>query len=298
MGARAEDTAIQISREGWVANSSPIVLLARVDRFQDALAAAPLAKKLNAPLLLTAPGQLDNAVLQEMKRLGAGGKVYVIGGTGAIKTSVTDALTKSNLSFERVFGNTAADTAVEIARKIGPSTQVILASSTSFPDALSASAPAAALGIPILLTEQGKLPESTKQLLKDFQVSKTIIVGGKFAISQAFDSKGGALENYGPLRLAGDTKYDTMLQIVKYFDQSPKSLVIATGENFPDGLAGGAFAALSGSPMFLIPKEGLNDDTQTYLNGLSGKTTKTYILGGTGVICSNNEKLIGSLLDQ
>jgi putative cell wall-binding protein len=231
-----------------------------------------------------------------MKRLGSGGKVYVIGGEGAIKKTVTDALKRANFSVDRIAGDTAADTAVAIAKEIGPSTQVILASSTSFPDALSASAPAAALGIPILLTEQGTLPESTKQILKDFQVTKTIIVGGKFAISTAFDSKGGALGSYGPLRLAGDTKYDTMLQIVKYFDQNPQSIVIATGENFPDGLSGGAFAALTGSPMLLVPRDGLNVDTKNYLEGLSGKTTKTYILGGTGVINANNETLIGSLL--
>lgn len=295
---RAEDTAIDISQAGWKDNSSPVVLLARVDRFQDALAAAPLAKKLKAPLLLTAPNQLDDAVLQELKRLGADSKVYVIGGEGAITKTVTNTLKGADMSVERIFGDTAADTAVAIARKIGPSTQVILASSTSFPDALSASAPAAALGIPILLTEQGTLPASTKQLLKDFKVTKTIIVGGKYAISQAFDSKGGVLASYGPLRLAGDTKYDTMLQIVKYFDQDPKSLVIATGENFPDGLSGGAFAALSGSPMLLIPKEGLNNDTKDYLSSLCGKTKKTYILGGTGVICSDNEKLIANLLTQ
>jgi len=142
------------------------------------------------------------------------------------------------------------------------------------------------------------LPESTKQLLKEFQVSKTIIVGGKFAISTAFDSKGGALESFGPLRLAGNTKYDTMLQIVKYFNQDPSTLVMATGENFPDGLSGGAFAALTGSPMLLVPTEGLNGDTQTFLTSLSGKTTKTYILGGTGVISTTSETLMKSLLAQ
>ncbi len=294
-GMRAEDTAISISQAGWADNSSPLVLLARVDRFQDALAAAPLAKNLKAPLLLTAPDQLDDAVLQEMKRLGVG-KVYVIGGEGAIKKTVTDALTTTNLSVKRIFGNTAADTAAAIAREIGSSYRVILASSVSFSDALSASAPAAAQGIPILLTEQGTLPEATKQILKDFGVTKTFIVGGKFAISAAFDRKGGALESYGPVRLAGDTKYDTMLQIVKYFYQDPKSIVIATGENFPDGLSGGAFAALSGSPMLLIPKGDLNSDTQAYLKSLLGRTTKTYILGGTGVIPSTHETILGSLL--
>ncbi|TGE40190.1 cell wall-binding repeat-containing protein [Desulfosporosinus fructosivorans] len=295
-GMRAEDTAIMISKEGWADKSSPVVLLARVDRFQDALAAAPLAKKLKAPLLLTSTSKLDNVVLQELKRLAPGGKVYVIGGEGAISKTVTNAIVGADLTFERISGNTAADTAAAIARKIGPNIQVILASSTSFPDALSASAPAAALGIPILLTDQGTLPESTKQVLKDFKVTKTYIVGGKFAISAAFDSAGGALASYGPLRLAGQTKYDTMLQIVKHFNQDPKSIVIATGETFADGLTGGAFAALSGSPMLLIPKEGVNVDTQAFLTSLSGKTTKTYILGGTGVICSNNEKLIGDIL--
>ncbi|HZK84980.1 MAG TPA: cell wall-binding repeat-containing protein, partial [Desulfosporosinus sp.] len=294
-GIRAEDTAIKISQEGWANNSSSVVLLARVDRFQDALAAAPLAKKLKAPLLLTAPGKLDNLVLKELKRLGPGGKVYVIGGTGAIKTTVTDALETANFTFERIAGNTAADTAVAIARKIGPSTQVILASSTSFPDALSASAPAAALGIPILLTEKATLPASTQQLLEEFKVTKTFIVGGRFAISTAFDSVGGPLVAYGPQRLAGETKYDTMLKIVKQFNQDPKSIVIATGETFPDGLSGGAFAALKGSPMLLIPKEGINDDTLAYLASLKGKTTTTYILGGTGVICDNSKELIAGI---
>ncbi|MBC2721492.1 cell wall-binding repeat-containing protein [Desulfosporosinus sp.] len=297
-GTRAEDTAIKISQEGWEDNSSPVVLLARVDRFQDALAAAPLAKKLNAPLLLTSPYQLDKAVLQELKRLGASEKIYVIGGEGAITKPVTNALDKEDFSYERIFGDSAADTAAAIARKIGPSTQVILASSKSFPDALSASAPAAALGIPILLTEQGKLPTATKQILKDFEVTKTIIVGGKFAISTTFDAEGGPLASYGPLRLAGETKYDTMLQIVKHFNQDPQSLVIATGENFPDGLSGGAFAALNGSPMILIPKGDLNLDTRNYLKGLSGTTTNAYILGGTGVITSTSEKIIGDLLTQ
>lgn len=297
-GIQAKDTAIKISQEGWEDNSAPVVLLARVDRFQDALAAAPLARKLKAPLLLTDPYQLDATVLQELKRLGAGTKVYVIGGEGAIKTTVTNALTQANFPFERIFGSTAADTAAAIARQMGPSTQVILASSTSFPDALSASAPAAALGIPILLTEQGTLPGSTLQVLKDFNVTKTIIVGGKFAISTVFDSKGGPLESFGPLRLAGDTKYDTMLKIVTYFKQNPSTLVIATGENFPDGLAGGTFAAITGSPLLLIPQGNLNSDTKAYLQGQAGKTSQAFILGGTGVISSTNEKTINDLLTQ
>jgi len=55
---------------------------------------------------------------------------------------------------------------------------------------------------------------------------------------------------------------------------------------------------LSGSPMLLIPKEGLNSDTKAYLTGLIGKTTNAYILGGTGVVSSGLEKSIGDILKQ
>ncbi len=294
-GMRAEDTAIRISQEGWRDNSAQYVLLARVEGFQDALAAAPLAKKLDAPLLLTKSNQIDSEVLTEIKRVGAK-KVLIIGGEMAVSKAVYASLEIANMGPERIFGQEAPDTAAEIARRMGPSTQVIVASSDSFADALSVSAPAAALGIPILLTDEATLPEATKRILQDFGVTKTIIVGGSAVVSTSMDTGNGPLMKYGPIRLAGLTQYDTMLEIVNYFQQDTTRVVLTTGENFPDGLAGGAFAALTGSPLILVGKHSVDPKVLNYLSRIQSQTTKLYILGGTGAVSANSESNIRNTL--
>lgn len=296
-GMRAEDTAIRISQEGWSDNSSEYVLLAKVDGFQDALAAAPLAKKLDAPLLLTKSSQIDSEVLTEINRVGAK-KVLIIGGERAVSKAVYSSLEMADIEPARIFGQEAADTAAEIARRMGPSNQVVLASSDSFADALSASAPAAALGIPILLTEKATLPEATKGILQDFGVTKTIIVGGSAVVSASLDTGKGPLMKYGPTRLAGATQYDTMLEIVNYFQQDPTRVVVTTGVNFPDGLAGGAFAALTGSPLILVGKDSVDPKVLNYLSRIQSQTTKLYILGGTGAVSANSEANIRNTLVQ
>ncbi len=278
-GERAEDTAVELSKAGWATAEN--VVLARVDAFQDALAGAPLAEKLNAPILLTSPGQLDAKVLAEIKRLGAK-KVYILGGEGAIKAEVEKAL--ADYAPERIFGETAEDTAVAIARKLGSSDRVILASAASFADALSVSAPAAEQQIPILLTSQEGPNEGTKAYLKEMGIKQVIIVGGNAVISPEVDKEGGLLSAYSPVRLAGWTQYDTMLEVVKYFKQDTPQIFVATGEKFPDGLAGGALAAHLGGPLILVDKSGPTPETLAYLNSLKGQKVQVYILGGPGIL--------------
>ena len=62
-------TAIALSQRSF--RSAPAVVIARSDAYADALAAAPLAGKLHAPVLLTPPSSLDGRVADEVARLGA-----------------------------------------------------------------------------------------------------------------------------------------------------------------------------------------------------------------------------------
>jgi putative cell wall-binding protein len=289
-GVRAVDTAIELSKAGWI--SADTVVLATTANYPDALAGAPLAKKYNAPLLLNPPGELDAAVIKELRRLGAQ-KAFILGGTAVISESIFEALADLKLNPERIAGTTAAETAAEIAKKLGAKQTVMLASTLNFPDALAASAPAAALEIPILLTGRDVLPAATLEVLKDFQVTKTIIVGGSAVIAPAFDdAQKGPLAPYGPLRLSGLTKYDTALKIVNYFAQDPGQVYIATGVNFPDGLAGGALAAKTASPLILIDTFEITPGVLNWLKSIKGKKPQIYILGGTGAISEANKLLI------
>lgn len=289
-GLRAVDTAIKLSQAGWT--SADTVVIATTVNYPDALAGAPLAKKYQAPMLLNPPGALDSEVLKELSRLNAK-KVYILGGTAAISEPVFKALTDANRNPVRIAGTTAAETAAQIARNLGANQTVILASTLNFPDAMAASAPAAALGIPILLTGRDALPEATLKVLADFQVTKTIMVGGEALISAKFDDAlNGPLANYGPLRLKGITKYDTALEIVNYFKQDAQKVYIATGVNFPDGLAGGALAAKTGSPLILIDSSVITPEVLSWLKSIKEKNPQILVLGGTGAISEANKVLI------
>ena len=81
-------TSVAVSQAGWsgVDGTSNAVILASGWSFPDALAAAPLAGKLNAPILLAHPTSLPASVVSELRRLyasptnGAPAKLYVLGG--------------------------------------------------------------------------------------------------------------------------------------------------------------------------------------------------------------------------
>ena len=53
-------------------------------------------------------------------------------------------------------------------------------------------------------------------------------------------------------RLAGSDRYATSVQVSRSAYGSSDSVFIATGTNFPDGLAGGPVAALLPGPLLLV----------------------------------------------
>jgi putative cell wall-binding protein len=73
---------------GDMADMPHTVVLARADVYADALVAAPLARRLSAPILLTGSDGLDARVAQELGRLNAH-RVFVMGGTAALSEQVT-----------------------------------------------------------------------------------------------------------------------------------------------------------------------------------------------------------------
>ena len=73
------------------------------------------------------------------------------------------------------------------------------------------------------------------------------------------------------------------------------SLCIATGADFPDALAGGVFAAVNSSPLFLVNNAAKKlDDVQTaYLK--EKKAKRFYVFGGTGAVSDNTVNLVKSV---
>ncbi|MFK8794060.1 cell wall-binding repeat-containing protein [Planococcus plakortidis] len=245
-GVSRYDTAVELSKEGW--ESSDTVVLARGDNYADALAGVPLAKKQDAPLLLTRTAKLPSETYDEIKRLGAK-KVQVLGGTIAISDDVVKQLKSDGIEVERISGASRYETAAKIAEKFGKSDSAIVVSGENFPDALSVASYAGSEGTPILLAREGSIPNATKAALVKMGAENSLIIGGTQAISEQ-----AASELPNSFRIKGSNRYETSLEVAKYFGSPTDTVYIATGTAFADALAGGALAAKHDTGVYLVGK--------------------------------------------
>jgi len=286
------DTAVEISKRGW--DFAPVVVLATGRNFPDALTGTVLARKVNGPLLLTDSNRLNPEVAAELKRLGTQ-EVYLLGGTVALNAGIEESLKDLGILPRRLSGWDQYGTAAEIARVAAPSSnQAFLVNGELFPDALSISSYAAAQGIPVLLTRSDSLPLETVKALTDLGVSEVTLIGGKAVIKDSIEEQLSKLPQ--PIkvttRYAGYDQYETNTEVLNHLSFDTSKIYVATGENFPDALAGAALAAKSNTPILLIPSSTLGNSTTAYLNEKRASGAAFTIFGGWGVINYKMESVI------
>lgn len=312
------------------------VVIAYSQNYPDALSAASLAGACGSPVLLNGADHLSPTVATEIARLGFK-KAYIIGGPAAISTTVENEL-KSQLGASNVFRKYGADryqTAVQVLRETKavleadhqtlPST-AFLASGANFPDALALGPIAYFDCAPILLTDPSTLTPVTASELAMQGIDDVIIAGGTGAISSAVQS---AVSDLGipsnrVLRVSGADRYETAKEIAAWacdlkgpgvegdyrigtVNNStalpaldyPFLNAFASGESYPDALAGGAFAGKASAPILLtrknsapmilfgadgeIPLGSTTWFTDLWMNGWT-PIEQSYLLGGSAAV--------------
>ncbi|GAB6172978.1 hypothetical protein JCM15765_24560 [Paradesulfitobacterium aromaticivorans] len=275
------DTAIAISQQGW--KSSEFAIIASGERFQDALIAAPLSKLYNCPILLTSGGELDDKLKNELARLNVK-KAYLIGTLANVSSVFEYQMYLQGIETIRLAGkDDYATSAAVAAQKFGATDTVVLVNGDSYADALSIAPIAAAKGWPILFTAKDYLPSDVSEYLASSDAKKTYIIGGTGVISDSVAS-----QTSNPERIWGFDRYDTNMQVISHFSSEiqTQKVYLATGENYPDALAGTALAQMTNSPIVLINPYGMSDTTKQYLSNLPGSSVLN-ILGGTSVVPDN-----------
>ena len=268
-GVTAEGTAIQIS-EATFPTGADTAILAQVNQFPDALAGAPLAYKMQAPILLSPSSGLTEEVRAELKRL-APKTIYLLGGTAALSSNIKTELDKK-YEVKRLYGYSAEGTAVAVARELGTKGRAVVASVRYFQDALVISAWAARQGIPILLTESSNLSGDTQTVLRELNVTQTLVIGGT-AVVGANVMKSLPF----PKRISGDTAYDTAAAVLQAYPPTTSKLEIATGENYPDALTGAVRAAFYGSMVVLVPTHSaIPTSLATLLKSWGGRQVESF----------------------
>ncbi|MFD3155936.1 cell wall-binding repeat-containing protein [Haloimpatiens sp. FM7330] len=282
-GSNRYATSVEISKDGWKDGAEYIVIASGQD-FPDALCASPLAKKYNAPILLTKKDSLSSETKEEIKRLNAK-HVFIVGGKGAVSQTVENEIKKANSSIavERLEGANRYETAVKVANKVG-SNKVVVVSGKTYADALSVASIAAEKGMPILLTGKDNLPKEVQDFVKGKNVGKAYIIGQTGVVSSNIEKQFKNVERFG-----GQDRYATNAEVLKAFGNEInfQKVYAAVGgpkaTDFADALSGSAAAAKSSSPVILTSKtlpRSVKEFTDRYLY----PSTEVVALGGESVL--------------
>jgi len=285
-GQNRFETAIKISNElypnGFAQDKQQkAVIITTGYQFADALNAGPLSSYYDkAPILLTHANELDEAVKQEISRLGAT-KVVIIGGQAAISKTIEDELSSMNLGVERISGATRYETNLNILQKIGNVNGLFVVYGENFPDALTVAPIAANKNWGILLVQKDKVtPLQTLNL----NSKNVVIAGGTDVISDSVKQQlASAYPSSSVVRLSGVDRYATNAIINLYFEDSLRSnrVNLTTGKDFPDALASAPLSIGTGSPLVLIG-DNLNRNVESQLleYGNDNVVDQLEVIGG------------------
>ena len=242
--AAAVASAVQPSTGGTV-------LLATGANYPDALAAGPVAAKLNAPILLVHGSTVPQATKDALTRLRPS-RIIIIGGLPAVPSAAerTVAGLAPSARIERVAGADRHETAAKLATQFFPgASEVFVATGWNFPDALSAGATAAMRGAPILLGTGRGLTARTWTALSSLRPDKLWLVGGSNVLGH---DPAGQRVTIPAERLSGPDRYATNAAVLDRFSARPThSILVASGAKFPDALVSAPLAAVRKAPLVL-----------------------------------------------
>lgn len=292
-GADRYSTSVQVSR---AMPTGGVAYLASGVDFPDALAAAPVAAAEDGRLLLVRPTVLPADVAAELRRV-VPREVVIVGSTRTISAQVEAEVRRilPSTRLTRIGGSDRTETSMMLLDRMRASTAVSsvwVVSGLNFPDALAAGAVAARHGHGLVLATRadewfsqqlaGRLPG-----IRHFDIAgSTASVSA--SVQQRLQATGRAVQ-----RFDGRDRYHTALLInQRYSTSSPTGrMVLASGENFPDGLAGSVLAGRQGMPMYLtLDRCAANDAVAAEARRLG--VSRTTVLGSTSTVSPAAAELI------
>ena len=289
------ETSAEVAYHHW--NTVDAVVIASADDFVDALTAVPLAKHLNAPLLLTPPDQLDPAVYEYLlTRNPSPATVYVIGGEAAVGPQVVEDLLRLRIpadGIKRVSGSNRYQTSVAVSKELvavtgEQPTMAVVATGERFPDVLAVGPVAANYGpdrspVPLLLTEIARLPDEVGAYLTEAGITQTLIAGGTEAVSDAV-----AAQLPSPTRVGGRERTETAAMLADVLADlvgaPATAATIATAGDFPDAMAVGPPGGRDGVPTLLVYPGGLSASPPTTRWLSEHDLRQVYVAGGFAVV--------------
>jgi putative cell wall-binding protein len=294
-GSDRVKTSIAVANSGWT--TSKYAVIAYAWDFPDAVSAAPLAYKYQAPILLNNKESLNADTSSELTNLGVT-QVFIVGGTGVISSNVENQIKAKGIAVTRLCGDNRYQTSIAIANQIGVSGSIVITNGYNPYEAMSISPIAAKLGMPIILTARKRVPDAVKNYIQQNNITKTYVLGKADGIT---DDDGVADSSIfpNPVRITGASLYERNVNIIKMFSSSVNfsKIYLATGKSFADALAGSALAATTSSPIIFVDNN-MPQATQDLISSEANSVTSVCVLGGTGAISDATVQKVETLLSN
>lgn len=183
------------------------------------------------------------------------------------------------ITTKNLYGAGRQQTNAEIVAESYPAgaSTVILASATSFPDALSGSTLSSILDAPIVLVDKASLSDVSATTIRSLKAEKLIVLGSSAAISDAtvVKAKTCVSKPGATVRLGGADRYKTNAAIYAYMTKTlgyafSDEIILATGTNFADALSISSYAAWAEKPVILCGISGIEGTLRTTLKSFKG----------------------------
>ncbi len=175
-GPTRYDTNLAILKESFSNRND--LLICSGQNFPDALSASGAGR----PIMLV--GNSLTADQEEFIRTHEFGRLYIIGGTAAVNTTVENQISKYRIP-TRIYGSNRYGTAVAVANLFYPtSTEVTFASGENFPDGLCGGVLSAKMNAPLLLSAQDNgFITAYKYVVENNRIRHATVFGGPIAVS-------------------------------------------------------------------------------------------------------------------
>lgn len=265
------ETSIEISR--FENTKSKTVILADARNYPDALAASNLTGGRYSVILVQ--NQLTQEIINEIVRLEAQ-DLIILGGTNSISEDIERGLTNIGgiKSISRIAGENRYDTCQKIFNH-AKKKSLILASGEKFPDALATSSILDQAGL--LLTKSGQLPSEVQAAIEALNHDSFLIVGGENSVQEGLASGIANQFQYAShTRISGNNRYETSAKIGDRLVSS--TVILASGENFPDALAASTLAQKIEAPILLVSNDKIDQSVIDYFKNHNIK--KVLVVGG------------------
>ncbi|CAN5240141.1 hypothetical protein BH23ACT9_BH23ACT9_12240 [soil metagenome] len=204
-----------------------------------------------------------------------------------------DAASPSGDRVTRVTGQGGTGLGVAISRGCAASAPAaVLSRDDDYPDALAATALAAELGGPVLLTPTAGLSSDVASELGRLGVTEVVLAGGTAALSPQVEADLAAI-GIAHRRIGGSERFSTAVMIadaVVAAGGPVDEVIIALGarpdsrDPWPDALTAGVLAGTRRAPVLLVTPDQVPGPTDTALAALLPEGATTTLAGGVEAI--------------